>query len=71
MLLEKQEIMAFCVYVTVLSVTLRLGSNTYYLLHKHFQNKEISLGIRIWSLDYRLGPESSITNAMKSFIPAA
>lgn len=47
MLLEKLEIMAFCVCVTVLSVTLRLGSNTYYLLHEHFQNKEISLGIRI------------------------
>lgn len=39
MLLENQEIMAFFFFVTVL--TLRLGPNTYYFLHKHFQNKKI------------------------------
>ena len=41
MLLEKQEIMAFFFFFLVTILTLRLGPNTYYLLHKHFQNKEI------------------------------
>lgn len=37
--------------VTAVSLTLKLGPDTYSLLYKHFQNKEISGGIRIWSLN--------------------